>query len=126
MTRVVKHKHGLELSSGNIWSGFFKGPNAGEWRATVSAEDYLFDTRIGPLIRTPAQQLMWWDHPQTGITEIHPYMREWLKKEIGEFGIKWECNGAMGDVSEILFATRADAMKFVNRIKSLLDGMRFE
>ena len=125
MPRYIKHSHGLIIASGSVWGGFSADDNV-DWRATVCAEGYHFDNHGAPVIATPAQQLLWAEHPETLDTILHPYMRIWMEKEIGERGVVWEYNGAMFNESEILFRSRADAMKLIKRIKFLLAGMRIE
>jgi len=121
MTRYTDRKSGLTIGSDNWFFLRNEADEHKEYRAMVWAKSYnqpLYHANV----RTPAQQLIWWD--ASGFDEIvlHYTLAAWLDKELGPRGLQWDVrpNGEHRTSEEpLFFRTRAHAVHFANHI----DGM---
>lgn len=146
MTRMVKHKHGLNLVDDNIWCVHDRYETDEEqqvrdgYRCVVFADGYnLPNGGIHIMffgMRTPAQQVMWEEATAEetiiidGKEHVRPFdyrrmrgwLRMWLNEEIGKERVAWDVRSKNLDYSpEIFFMRRKDALKFVRFMVETLD-----
>lgn len=126
MSRYVDKKHGLIIGSANIF--FYRGEDdvlRDGFRAIVWAKNYDLKqvNTINVSVRTPAQQLLWqYDHMLDKMT-LNPYMRMWLKQNVGEFEVAWGVRPVIDRGTDaIFFRRRSGAVKLVKLIERLLEG----
>lgn len=139
MSRQVKKKHGLTLTSGNHYFVANDGPVRDGYTCIVKAHGYDFAqfNTVNCMIETPARQIIW-RKTEVELTDlanlmdrdyynVTPYIHNWLCRNIGPYQQDWDTYSKITSSSNLclFFKRRKDALKFVAFIEELLDGITF-
>ncbi len=125
--KITKHRNGLELGWNN-WFWIRDGKEViGDYRATVSAKNFPFKqiSFYNVHIKTPAQQLIWQiaDSEDPSKVTLSKLARNWLTKNVGEFGPDWYAREEPFDIFfvSIVFRRRRDALAFIRWVNECIE-----
>lgn len=143
MSRFVRKRHGLTISSDNVYYITGDGELRSGFRAIVSARGFQCDKfeMLNSSLWTPAQQIMWERDEAEEVVEVvegqqhtrplppyilRQYWYYWLTENVGDRGTMWDVRSRNNTRAEpIFFKRRSDALKFCARIDGLLKGLKF-